>query len=283
MIRRIRSRRAAGRPAPVSEPDLREPVDGVFEVLSADPRGGVLLGLADDLEYPVRLTARYALPHGGFLTGLLLPDDRDRAGWILADMTSAFPGYQAAGVAQLAFRLLEEHPEDAFRNPRLVERGWARQQEDRDRFVEHFGTDTLILPPAEAAARLNAFREGRWPVLDARTVGVIYDHNDGLLIIPELARVRSMFSYPALASDPDHARTLRWFLDEESITPVPLRRVAAEHPETADEVFRSVLGRPEFCWAAHGEVLLREYKPGYFARDARPSVLVVGDRLSQLL
>lgn len=258
-------------------------MDGVFEVLSADQRGGVLLGLADDLEYPVRLTARYTLPNGGFLTGLLRPDDQDRAGWILADMTSAFPGYQAAGVAQLAFRLLEEHPEDAFRNPWLLERGWARQREDRDRFVEHFGTDTLILPPAEAAARLNAFRDGRWPVLDARTVGVIYDHNDGLLIIPELARVRSMFSYPALASDPDHARTLRWFLDEESITPVPLRRVAAEHPETADEVFRSVLGRPEFCWAAHGEVLLREYKPGYFARDARPSVLVVGDRLSQLL
>jgi hypothetical protein len=258
-------------------------VDGAFEVLTADYRGGMLLGLADDLEYPVRLTGKHTLPGGGFLTGLLTPDDRDRAGWILAEMASAFPGYQAAGVAQLAYRLLAERPEDAFRNPGLLERGWALQREDRDRFVAYFGTDTLILPPAEAAARLEAFRGERWPVPDARTVGVIYDQDDGLLIVPELATVRSMFSYPALASDPDHVRTLRGYLADESITPVPLRRVAAEHPETADEVFRSVLGRPEFSWAAHGEVLLRECKPGYFARDRRPAVMVVGDRLSQLL
>jgi hypothetical protein len=278
IISRIRGRRAAAGPAVHAGPDYRESVDGVFEVLG----DGVLLCLADDLEYPVRLLARRVLPVGGFLTGWLDPDP-DLDGWVLADVTGTYPGYQSAGVAHLAYRQLAERYWDAFRNPLLLERGWELQSQERAAFVERFGADTLILPPAEAAARLEAFHGSRVPVPDSRTVGVIYDGVDGLLVVPDLARVQSMFSYPALAADPDHAHTLRRYLDDESITPAPLRRMADAHQETADEVFRSVLGRPEFSWPVHGEILLREYKPSYFARTPSPTVLVVGDRLTQLL
>jgi hypothetical protein len=276
IISRIRGRRAAAGPAASLEPDDREPVDGVFEVLG----DGMLLCLADDLDYQVRLSARRVLPVGGFLTGWLDPDP---AGWVLADVTGTYPGYQSAGVAYLAYRQLAERPADAFRNPVLLERGWELQRREREAFIERFGSDTLILPPAEAAARLEAFHGSPLPVPDSRTVGVIYDGVDGLLVVPDLASVQSMFSYPALAADPDHVHTLRRYLDDESIPPAALRRMADAHPETADEVFRSVLGRLEFSWPVHGEILLREYKPSYFARTPRPAVLVVGDRLSQLL
>jgi hypothetical protein len=281
MIRRIRARRATA--SETCAPDLREPVDGVFEVRAADRRDAMLLGLADDIDYPVRHDGKRALPAGGFLTGCLAPGDR--GGWVLSEVTAAFPGYQAAGVAQLTLRMLTERPELPFRNPRHLEHGWRLLREERDRFIAYFGGDTLVLPPAEAAARLAAFREDYQPALDpgARTVGVIYDQNDGLLVIPEMARAQSAFRYPALAADPEHARTLRWYVRDEAIPPAVLRRLAAAHPETADEVFRLVLRRPEFCWAAHGEVLLREHKPGYFAREPRPAILVIGERLGELL
>jgi hypothetical protein len=277
IISRIRTRRPAAEPMAPVEPDYRDPVDGVFEVLN----DGELLCLADDLTYQVRLTDRRVLPIGGFLTGLLEPDPY---GWVLGDVTGTFPAYQAAGVANLALRLLAERPWDAFRNPLLTERGWELQRAERAAFVTRFGSDTLILPPAEASARLEAFRGEPFAVpSQARTVGVIYDDLDGLLVVPELATVQGMFRYPALATDPDHARTLRAYLHDESVTPAPLRRMADRHRETADEVFRAVLGRPEFAWPIHGELLLREYKPRYFLQNPHPAVLVVADRLSQLL
>jgi hypothetical protein len=278
MFSRMRVRgRLATRPEAPEETDHREPLDGVFEVLD----DGMLLCLADDLKYMVRVPAGRVLPVGGFLTGLLEPGP---SGWVLASLTGTFPGYQAAGVANLALRLLAERPADAFRNPELVERGWELQRAEREAFIAQFGTDTLILPPAGASARLEAFRGEPCPMpAGARTVGVIYDDLDGLLVVPELATVRSMFSYPALATDPDHARTLRRYLCDESITPAPLRRLARAHPETADEVFRAVLARPEFSWPAHGETLLRAHKPAYFSQNPYPAVLVIADRLAALL
>jgi hypothetical protein len=277
MFSRMRVRRRSTRPEVPVEPVSVEPVDGVFEVLD----DGMLLCLADDLTYPVRVPARRVLPVGGFLTGLLSPGP---SFWSLTSLTGTFPGYQAAGVANLALRLLAERPRDAFRNPELVERGWELQRAEREAFVAYFGTDTLILPPAEAGARLEAFRGEPCPMpAGARTVGVIYDDLDGLLVVPELATVRSMFSYPALATDPDHARTLRGYLSDESITPAPLRRLARTHPETVDEVFRAVLAHPEFSWSTHGETLLREYKPAYFSQTPHPATLVIADRLAALL
>jgi hypothetical protein len=278
IISRIRARRASSSPPAPASPDLREPVDGVFEVLS----DGVLLCLADDLEYTVCLSGRRVLPVGGFLTGLLEPGPS--GGWLLADVTGTFPGYQTAGVANLALRLLTERPSDAFRNGRLVERGWEQQRAERAAFVAYFGADTLTLTPAQALARLEAFRGSPVSVPPgARTVGIIYDDLDGLLVLPEFGRVQATFSYPALATDPDHARTLRGYLSDASITPAPLRRLATAHPETADEVFGKVLGRAEFRWPTHGETLLREYKPTYFSHTPHPSVLVLGTRLAQLL
>jgi hypothetical protein len=48
-------------------------------------------------------------------------------------------------------------PEMVFRNPEKVEQGWKQMREDRAAFVEFFGEDELVLPPAEAGERLNAY------------------------------------------------------------------------------------------------------------------------------
>ena len=40
-----------------------------------------------------------------------------------------------------------------------------------------------------------------------------------------------------------------------TVAPLPFRRLAAAHPDTADAVFRKVLLRPGFTWAEHGEAL----------------------------
>jgi hypothetical protein len=108
-------------------------------------------------------------------------------------------------------------------------------REDRAGFVEFFGGDELVLPPAEAGERLNAYyrqrqeaalarRPGRrrppnlpgldvpafdFPpdLADADTVGVIFDV-DGLNFYPEYGMLRDLFADPALAADKRYADVL---------------------------------------------------------------------------
>jgi hypothetical protein len=184
-------------------------------------------------------------------------------------------------------------------------------REDRAAFVEFFGTDELVLPPAKAQERLNDYYRHRQeaalarqparrrprhvvsvdvPALelppelaDADTIGVIYDDTDVLNFYNEYGRLRDLFADPALAAGKRYADVLRGYLGAETIGPLPFRRLAAAHPQTANAVFRKVLRQPNFTWAEHGEALLRRRKPRYYQREPRPDISVPGARLSELL
>jgi hypothetical protein len=182
-------------------------------------------------------------------------------------------------------------------------------REDRAGFVEFFGGDELVLPPGEAAERLSTYyrrhqeaalarRPGRRPrnppgldvpafefppALDeADTIGVIFDEIDGLNFYPDYGMLRDLFADPALAADKRYADVLRGYLRSETIAPLPLRRLAAAHPDTADAVFRKILRQRDFTWAEHGEALMRRRKAWYYRREPRPGVSVIGARLAEL-
>jgi hypothetical protein len=69
----------------------------------------------------------------------------------------------------------------------------------------------------------------------------------------------------------------------ETIGPLPLRRLAAAYPQTADAVFRKILRQPHFTWAENGEALMRQRKPWYYEHEPRPGIAVIGARLSELI
>ncbi|MFG2680694.1 hypothetical protein [Streptomyces sp. NPDC048392] len=117
---------------------------------------------------------------------------------------------------------------------------------------------------------------------DSDSIGVIYDEVDGLNFYADYGMLRELFADPALAGRRRYQDLLRTYLREESIAPLPIRRLAAAHPETADAVFRKLLRKPGFTWSEHGEALLRRRKPWYYANEPRPGVSVIGDRLSAL-
>ncbi|MFD0503270.1 hypothetical protein ACFQ0G_10770 [Streptomyces chiangmaiensis] len=114
------------------------------------------------------------------------------------------------------------------------------------------------------------------------TIGVIYDQVDGLNFYADYGMLRDLFADPALAGRRQYQDLLRTYLRQESIGPLPIRRLAAAHPETVDAVFQKLLRKPGFTWSEHGEALLRRRKPWYYANEPRPGVSVIGDRLSAL-
>ncbi|MEU3570998.1 hypothetical protein AB0E96_21640 [Kitasatospora sp. NPDC036755] len=292
----------------------RDPVEGLFEIRRKDGDAVVLLNLVDDLEYRtysnVGRTAFRGVPKGGFLHTCLVPvQSADRA-WLISGMMSHYPSSSATEIARAALQLATEQPSLVFRNPEKIEQGWRSMREDRAAFVEFCGSDELVLAPAEAEDRLNAYyrhrqeaavaelpdlaRRRRLPGLafpafelprglaESDTVGVIYDEVDGLNFYPDYGTLRDLFTDPALPGRRQHQDLLRTYLREESIAPLPIRRLAAAHPETVDTVFRKLLRKPGFTWSEHGEELLRRRKPRYYAQEPRPGVSVIGERLSEL-
>jgi hypothetical protein len=271
----------------------RHPVEGVFEVQRKERDSVVLLSLLDDLEYRTycNLGRAYFAPlgTGWFLECRLVPVGDV---WVISGAASVERPERGGEMARRARAELEADSAIAFRNPVLAEVGWARQRELRTRFIEFFGTDEVLLTASEAAERIKecfgstqdvGFRLPCAADQDS-TVGLIFDERDGLMCCANFGVLRDLFADPSLAADPAHAEALASYLGSDPITPTPLERLAGAHPEHADQVFRTVLEWPDFCWEEHGEGLLRERKPWYYAvTEPQPSALVLSARLAELL
>ena len=293
----------------------RDPIDGIFEIRGRDGDSLILLNLIDDLEYRTYSNMGPAafrpLPKHGFVYACLVSVGPAPDAWLISGSMRTYRKSDAAQVAQAALELATRLPELVHRNPGKVEQAWQQMRAERAAFVEFFGGDEVILPPAGAAERMNAFYRHRQEaalaarparrrpldipgvgmpafelpaeIADAETIGVIYDDIDGLNFYNEYGMLRDLFADPALASDERYADVLRGYLRAETIGPLPFRRLAAAHPQTVDAVFRKILRQPHFTWAEHGEALLRRRKPGYYEHEPRPDRAVIGARLGELI
>ncbi len=293
-------------------------VRGIFEVSApATHRGGgpggpgastavSALNLVDDLHYLAYGLAETPGP-GGFFAATLLPLAQDDSAWLTAGDDLAYPAADARQVARLAIDMATHDPELVFRNPDKVKQGWEHMRRDREEFLAFFGGDELVLPTVEAEGRLNAYYKlRRDAALAARgrhravsdtgettfvmpegffefdTVGIIYDELDGFVVVPEYGMLRALFADPALAADREHANVLRAYLREDTIPPLPLRRMAAAYPGNVDAVFQRVLGNRNFSWSRNGVSLLKKRKPGYYQAEPAPGVAVLSDRVMAL-
>jgi len=292
-------------------------VRGVFEVRvtaagGSGPEAAAGLGavtalnLVDDLDY--RVYGLDLVPEaGGFFAGMLLPLAQDDSAWLAAGGETAYPAGDGRRVARLAIDLATREPDLVFRNQEKAKQGWVYMRRDREEFVAFFGTDELVLPILEAEGRLNAYyKVRRDSALAARgrhravndagvttfvmpegffefdTVGIIYDELDGFVVVPEYGMLRELFADPGLAEDREHANVLRAYLREDTIPPLPLRRMAAAFPDHVDAVFQRVLSNRNFNWRQNGPGLLRKRKPGYYESEPTPGVAVLSDRVMAL-
>ena len=293
----------------------RDPVEGFFEIRAKDGDAIILLNLIDDLEYRTYSNMGpkvfRQMPRGGFVHARLVPIAPVPGAWLISGMTTTYRQSDAGHIAEVALELATARPELVFRNPEKVKQGWKQMREDRAGFVDFFGGDQLVLPPAEAGDRLDAYyrqrqeaalarqparrRRRNLPGLDvpafelppdladADTIGIIYDFTDGLNFYNEYGMLRDLFADPALAADKRYADVLRGYLRSDTIAPLPLERLAATHPDTVDAVFRKILRQRDFTWAEHGKALMRRRKAWYYEREPRPGVSVIGDRLVELV
>ena len=285
----------------------RDPVDGIFELKSRDESANSLTlhNLIDEQDYQAYATLNVSLvpaDDGDFVLARLAPVAE--GAWSVSGTLTPFPREHAKVVAQLALEWLTTRPKLAFRNPDKRERGWELMRQERDSFAGFFGSDQVILEPREALDRLNDYYQSRadeserglkredepfFRLSDEQlklmnTIGIVYDETDGMSLLPDFGILEELFADPSQATPGcKHTEALLTYLDSESIYPGPLRRLAAAHPDTVDEVYRRVLKKPSFTWEKQGEPLLRKRKPWYFKEDRLPKTTPTSDYLMELL
>jgi len=262
---------AARSDLPAGERDMllswRDSVEGIFEVQRKHKDSVALLNLIDDLEYRTYSNMGSGvfrpIREGDFVFARLVPI---AGAWLVSGMLSSYPRSSGPDIAKIALGLATEHPELVFRNPAKIDEGWEVMRLNRTEFIDFFGTDELILPPAEAEERLNA-------QLRRHQEAAVTRHRLSGKAIPAPMPGMDVLAYnlPNELGDFDTVGA-----------PLPLCRLAAAYPETVDTVFRKVLRQRNFTWSEHGDVLLRKRKPWYYEREPQPGVSVIGDRLAEL-
>ena len=82
-----------------------------------------------------------------------------------------------------------------------------------------------------------------------------------------------MFISPSALDQCRYRQRVADYLDDDSVSPLPFRRMAEHDTSRATEVLRLVLGRKSFEWQRDGEKLMRVRKASFFERTPMPRLL----------
>jgi hypothetical protein len=264
-------------------------VEACFEVRRFDGDAVLLHNLLDDMVYRVYSNmgreAFAKLRAGMFIVGRIVPLHPATDAWLVTGHYSPFPKSARQRIASAAAEQITTHPELLRRNPAMLQRAWEIQAEHRADFIDQVGADLVLLPPHEAQESLRehyrrqqqramsgldakaARRAAKSALpdlgtlsedlLEADSIAVIYDKVEGLTLYRNFGFLDDLFADPMLARDRSRLAALRSYLDDDSISPLAIRRLVDRHPDGADPVFRALLRKPGFSWQRDGENLLR--------------------------
>jgi hypothetical protein len=283
----------------------RDVVTGPFEVQRRDGAALILVNLVDDLVYRVRATAGPGvlrrMPKRSFLlTRLVRVGDE----WMFSGPTSVLASAERDIAYRLALDISLQIPKAAYRNPERLARAWELQRAERQRFIRFFGSDLVVIPGREAQQRLDEFaafsrkellrelgshRAGAPAIpemalpadlVQAETVALVFDEEEGLGLSPEFGLVEEAFAEPELVRYRRYRQSVVAALNDPGLPPMALRRLADRDPVKASELFQRLLKRKGFDWTRDCEELLRSAKPAYYEQPHLPQITPVSDRLA---
>lgn len=287
----------------------RDVVEGIFEVVCREGEVLVVTNLVDELTYRVRSNMGgevfRCLRPGSYMLARLVPFGSE---WLVSGVVRPIDKGQRKMAYATAAELTMKCPRLLFRNPYYLERGWELQRKDRDRFVRFFGSDMAVVPGTEIAERMRQYQAfSRKEVLDeweaghekgalrshplpefdfprdlveSGQVAMIYDETDGLGFFAGFGEFEQAFTDPTLLDEHLYLKRVADYLHDDSVSPLPFRRMAERHPGNATEVLRRVLRRKNFDWSRDGEKLMGQRKRTFFERAPMPSILPISPRLA---
>lgn len=277
----------------------RDVVEQPLRIIGRDGDAIVASGLIDDLRYRIHSNRGPAGLRGmrrrWFIVARLVPLGDD---WLLTGSVGLYKPKETDLVYGLASQLALSAPELAFRNPELLESARRLDRRNRELFIRLFGDEVVLVAGRDLPDRMadywrfhsdervkeagadspspasSPFTGHEWPeeLLASDTVAVIYDEIDGLGYYADYGLVADTFAQPSLAKRKPHRRAVLGYLNDDSVEPHVIRRLADENPDNATTVFRTVLKRPDFDWLSDGDDLLRQRNKDYYRTEPTPRI-----------
>jgi hypothetical protein len=274
----------------------KDPVVGLFQVKSTLADGFVAENLINEVDYTIKPTTipqrfeELARP-GAFFRAKIIPvNDKE----YIFSGTQGFLNTSEKEILKRVARLQMKHPQFAFRdNEEKIKEGFELQKNDRELFIEYFGSDEILTEgkklPALAAEFMNyrlskiekplpegykppemSFPEG---LLKSKDVGIVFDELSGQHYLINYGIILNVFQSPDELKIQRYKRDILAYLEDQTISPHVLRKLFFRFPQNAEFIIREILSRPEFSLEKDFDSLMDEFKPSFKGKRIYPYIL----------
>lgn len=288
-------------------------IESLFEVKGRTNNSLRVKNLLNEREYEVFPTAsmvNFQVEPGDFLTARIVPAKgfhifSGSVGIIRWDGSEG----QRAKIYKTAIDFQMKHPGLAFRdNEEKLQKSLESVRRHYEDFVGYFGSDEIFGTGKDIFHKYQGFfdymalekkdpKSGRTiasayekktgkpyhsptvdlpePVLRSQDVGMLCDPIEGISFLIDYRRFIDVFQYPEQYLGKEETEELvLGYLESESISDVPFRRVAKKFPHNFNHIIAYYRDQKGFL-SDHIEDLMMEFKPGSF--DKLPGVVTVLD------
>ena len=274
----------------------KDPVAGIFQVKRALPDGFVAENLINEVDYTIKPTTiphqlkRLARP-GAFFRAKIIPvNDKE----YIFSGAQGFLDISEKEILKVVASFQMKHPGFAFRdNEEKIKEGFELQKEDRELFVEYFGSDEVLTEggklPTLAAEFMN-YRlskiekplpedykppEVQFPkeLLKSKDVGIVFDELSGQQYLINYGIILNVFQSPDELKIQRYKRDILKYLEDQTISPHVFRRLLFKYPQNAEFIIRKILDRPEFNLERDFGFLMDEFKPSFRGKRIYPYIL----------
>ena len=278
----------------------KESFTGIFEVKSVGEDTVRLYNLIDEAEYTVTSNmgrqGLKGLRPGEFVITRLVPLDNL---YLLSGVSLRYPSDARPALEKEALKTVKSHlPASLGKNQEKWAKAWKMQKESRKKFISYFGDEIIVVPGSKLQETIQGFlthcnekeksklsesEKAKYAslelnfqvtdeLIEADTVGVIFDKREGFNLYTNFRLFTEPFQTPELIKHEDYKETILGYLWSDSISPLPFNKMVERYPENARKVFASLFNKPNWSNERDLPALMKKYKGLFLNKDPVPTV-----------
>jgi hypothetical protein len=283
--------------------------ESIFKILEKSSNEILCYDVVSHYEYRVRATIKGGLSpmkKGMYMFGRIIPW-KDH--YIFSGATNLIGSMDEKGMEREIEKLRKKNPMLVGNVKEDVEKAYEAQANMRSCFIEFFGSDEVVFKDGwEMDKKIEDFyhhycfervipetgkslaesyretygREYKFPGFDlskdmlrSAEAGVIFDEEEGLVVLSEYGLFRRTFEVEDFKGVPNYRDRVMGYISNDSIPPLVIERVVRRHPDNAQRVFQDLFGMG-FKLDRDFRAMMRKFKGRLMVEKKKPMITIVG-------
>ncbi len=120
-------------------------------------------------------------------------------------------------------------------------------------------------------------------LVKSKDVGIVFDEVSGQHYLINYGLILNIFQEPDESKIRRYKEAILIYLEDDTISPIILRRVFFRFPQNAEFIIRRVLNRPEFDLKRDFDSLMDELKPSFKGKRIFPQMMPMSEKMTRIL